>query len=895
MTNQKWKMMVVPETHWDREWYLTFQQFRRRLVRLVDKLLNILENDERYKYFCLDGQTVVLEDYLEIRPENRQRIADLVRAGRLFVGPWYVLPDEFLVSGEALIHNILLGHKIAGEFGHVMRAGYVPDPFGHISQLPQILAGFALPSALFMRGVGNELDEADNEFWWQAPDGTQVLGVHLIDTYCNGANLGGERWGGQSTAHPATMLEKALERFREERDSLSKKAATSYLLLNNGCDHLEPQPELPDMIEYANQRLEDMEVVHSNYEAYSQAVLAEAGELAMVQGELHNGKYQFLLSGVFSARMYIKQANEHCQSLLEKWAEPFSALAWLEGATYEQSLLWQAWRHLLHNHPHDSICGCSIDQVHKEMLPRFWQAEQIGEILFDESAQHLSALAKIEKPPVPEDCVYARKVVVFNPHNWQRREPVAVQLRAPISPNQKPRDVVARNAAGEVVPSQIVRQQVSEYEAGIPEDKLLWEAEVLIAADVPPLGFAAYSLVTDNSGRQFNDSGLRAGANWLENEYVRVEAQANGTLSITDKASGLVYDGCHLLEDTEDAGDEYDYSPAVQSTTLTSAASSARISLIERGPVRATLHVDLTLQLPVSLTGDRRSRAEQSVACPVSTFVSLTADSPRVSFQTTVDNQAHDHRLRVWFPTGCEVDNCYAEGQFDVITRSLDLPQAAGWFQPPQPTKPTQGFVDVNDGQRGLGICTVGLPEYEIVREGNQAIIALTLLRCVGWLSRDDLLTRSGNAGPKTATPDAQCLGKHTFRYALVPHQSDWLSAQMWKHSAGEKVPLRAVTSDLGEAGDYEQLSFLTVEPDELVVTCLKKAEHDEALIVRFYNISEQPITGHVTCYRQITSAELVNLSEQPTAALNIDGEGRIELPEVPARRIVTVALRFDH
>jgi len=892
MAEQKWTMMVVPETHWDREWYLTFQQFRRRLVKLVDKLLHILENDERYKYFCLDGQTVVLEDYLEIRPENRQRIADLVAQKRLFVGPWYILPDEFLVSGEALIHNILLGHKIAAEFGHVMKAGYVPDPFGHISQLPQILAGFDLPSVLFMRGIGNELDEADNEFWWEAPDGTRLLAVHLINSYCNGANLGGERWL-WLTEEDSVDMDKALQRFREERDSLGEKAATRYLLLNNGCDHLEPQPELPDMIEYGNQHLEDMEVVHSNYEDYSQAVLAEVGELSTVRGELHNGKYWPLLSGIFSARMYLKQANQRCQTLLEKWAEPFCALAWLEGAPYEQSLLWQAWRYLLRNHPHDSISGCSADQIHKEMLPRFWQAQQIGEMLFDESTQHLSALAKVDKPQVPEDCICAKKVVVLNPHNWHRREPVTVKLRVPVSPNEVPSSVIAADAEGEIVPSQIINQQIREYEDDIPAGKLLWELDVLIQADVPPLGFAAYSLVTNSNGHQLDDSGLTTGANWIENEHLRVQAQTNGTLRVTDKDSGVVFDGGHLLEDTEDVGDEYDYSPAAQSMTVTSAASPARISVVEHGPLRATLRIDLTLELPASIAADRKTRVEQTAACSVSTLVSLTADSPRISFETTVDNQARDHRLRVWFPTGCEVDQCYVEGHFDVVTRSLDLPQAEGWDQPPQPTKATQGFVDVNDGQRGLAVCAVGLPEYEVVREQDEAIIALTLLRSVGWLSRGDLLTRSGNAGPKTATPEAQCLGEHSFRYALVPHQSNWLSAQIWKHSAAEKAPLQAVTSELGEDGKHKQLSFLGVEPDELVVTCVKKAERDEALIVRFYNISEQATSGHLTCYRPITEAELVNLNERPIEGLDIDAEGRVKLPEVPARHIVTLALRF--
>ncbi len=893
MPDKKWKMMVVPETHWDREWYLTFQQFRHRLVRLVDKLLNILETDKRYRYYCLDGQTVVLEDYLEIRPENRERIAAMVTARRLFVGPWYVLPDEFLVSGEAVVHNILLGHKIAAEFGGVMKAGYVPDPFGHISQLPQILAGFDLPSMLFMRGVGNELDNAHNEFWWEAPDGTRVLGIHLINTYCNGANLGYRGQSTQAEEGAEVDMDKALEQLTEQRDSLSQRAATPYLLLNNGCDHLEPQPELPEIIEYANRRLDDMEVIHSNYEAYTEAALAEVGELHMVQGELHGGKYWQVFPGVFSARMYLKQANERCQTLLEKWAEPLSAFAWLEGAPYEQSFLWAGWRQLLRNHPHDSICGCSTDQVHQQMMSRFEQAEQIAETLVEESAQHLSGLVQVAEPSVPEDCICARKVVVFNSHNFRRQEAVAVKLRAPVDPGIKPLEVVVQDADGEIVSSQVISQHVREYEAGIPEDKLLWEAEVLIQADVPTLGLAGYTLVTESAKQRESSSEIVAGANWIENECVRVEAEGNGTLHIIDKVSAVRYEGVHLFEDSEDAGDEYDYSPAANSMTITSKGNQACISVIERGPVRATMRIDLTLDLPQSLADNRQRRAEQSVPCEVTTLVSITSSSPRISFETSVDNRARDHRLRVWFPTGCTVTECHAESHFDVVTRSLDLPEAEDWFQPPQPTKPTQGFVDVSDNETGLAVCSVGLPEYEVFKTDEGAVIALTLLRAVGWLSRSDLLTRSGNAGPKTPTPVAQCLGKHTFHYALVPHQSDWFEAEIWKYSASAKAPLRAFVSELSASGQHRKLSFLRVEPDNLVVTAVKKAERYEALIVRFYNISGEATSAYLTCYKPIAQAELVNLNEELVESLDVDDSGSVTLPKVPGRRIITVALRF--
>ncbi len=899
MSTKKWTLMVVPETHWDREWYLTFQQFRRRLVTLVDNLLHIMETDPEYKYYVFDGQTVVLEDYLEIRPQNRQRLTDLVEAERLFVGPWYVLPDEFLVSGEALIHNLLLGHKIAAEFGRVMKAGYIPDPFGHISQLPQILAGFDLQAALFMRGIGNELDELTNEFWWQAPDGTQILGVHLINSYCNAANLGARGWTGAQTSQIVNMNE-ALATVCDQRDSLSQRAATPYLLLNNGCDHLEPQPELPKIIKYVNERLEDAEVVHSQYEDYIGAVLAQQPQLGTVTGELHNGKYHPLLSGVFSARMYLKQANEASQTLLERWAEPLSAWAWLEGADYPQDLLWQAWRLLLRNHPHDSICGCSGDQAHREMMPRFAQAQQIGQMLAEESLNHLTSLATLTAPPVPEDCCYARKLVVFNPHNWPRQEPATVKIVAGISEGAGPQGVTIRDAAGNVVPAQICYQQISEYQHPIPPDQLMWEAEVMFPAEVPSLGFAPYAAVAQPNNRSSAETDLRWGPDWIENDCLRIAVNPNGTVTITDKATGHIYEGCHLLENTEDIGDEYDYSSAAVSTTITSTGAAARIALAETGPVRAALQIDLTLDLPESVTPDRQTRCTKTVPCAVSTKVMLTPGSPRIEFETTVDNQARDHRLRVWFPTDLAVENCYAQSHFDVVKRPLTLPEAEGWNQQPQPTKAAQGFVDVNDGQRGLAVCPVGLPEYEVLKVGGKAIIALTLLRAVGWLSRDDLLTRPYNAGPKIPTPEAQCPGQHTFRYGLVPHAGGWEEAELWKHSAAQKAPLRAAESSLnesrtgspGHSDEYQRLSFLQAEPATLVVTCVKKAERSDSLIVRLYNISDQAQSGHISAYRPITSAKRVNLNEQPIEVLTITDDGQIEI-EVPSRRIVTIALRF--
>jgi alpha-mannosidase len=223
-------LIVVPHTHWDREWHRTHEEFRYRLVRVMDGLLDLLEEDSRFRHFTLDGQVIVVDDYLEVRPEARERIETLVRAGRLVVGPWYVLPDEWLVSGEALIRNLRLGLERAAALGGAMPIGYVPDQFGHVGQLPQIFAGFGLESAVLWRGVGRDVDET--LFTWEAPDGTQVFTVYLLHGYSNAMHLPLER-------------DALCKRLRGVIAGLGESSRIPTLLLMNGSDHLEPQPGLP--------------------------------------------------------------------------------------------------------------------------------------------------------------------------------------------------------------------------------------------------------------------------------------------------------------------------------------------------------------------------------------------------------------------------------------------------------------------------------------------------------------------------------------------------------------------------------------------------------------------------------------------------------------------------
>ena len=358
----EFRYLVVPHTHWDREWYLPFEQFRLRLGAVVDGVLDTLENDASFTSFTLDGQAIVLEDYVEVRPENEGRLRELLAAGRLEVGPSYVLPDEILVGGESLVRNLLLGRRVCRRFGvEPSRAGYLPDSFGHPAQLPQILAGFGVRTFLFSRGLGDEIDDVGVVFRWRAgPD--EVVACQMLPHYDNFARL---TWN-----HDAEERVQAIVgRFGEA----VRRAGSREILLADGSDHLPIEPELPGILEEL-ERTFGAEFRIGRYDEHS----PEATGLPVHEGELVGSRLQNVLRGVDSARMYLKQANGHAEQRLLS-IETAAALRKLrEDTQYPADDLRLAWRDLLRNHPHDSICGCSCDEVHRDMLVRY---EQLGRTL----------------------------------------------------------------------------------------------------------------------------------------------------------------------------------------------------------------------------------------------------------------------------------------------------------------------------------------------------------------------------------------------------------------------------------------------------------------------------------------------------------------------------------
>ncbi len=893
------KVYLVSHTHWDREWYQTFHEFRVDLVRVMQAVLRELEQGGEYRHFLLDGQTVLLEDYLSICPEDAPRIRRLVAAGALALGPWYVLPDEFLVSGEAIVRNLLVGHQLAASWGGAQQVGYMPDSFGHFAQLPQILRRAGIGSFVYTRGNGDEIERLGHEFHWRSPDGSRVLAVNQCGGYCNAGGLGyQEIWHAHTNRE--VDLRRAVEQVRALFEKMAQRSRGRLYLLNNGCDHFPPQKEFAAILAALRWEFPAVEFVHGALSEYLAELEASGCATEEYEGDLLGGKLHPILSGVWSARIPLKQANDECQSLLARHLEPLLCYAhFVHGVPYAAALARDAWKLLMKNHPHDSICGCSIDEVHREMIPRFAGVRETATQLMRRVMRDLVPSFGA-RPEQDRDTV----IGVFNPHPGPRTAVVdRLIVLAPLG--HDPTRLALFDEDGEPVPSEIhpptfaerfwgvdyraqldgedQRRRFAEYAAQFPErmsrppaeasacDGFLWVR--FLARDVPAVGHRRYFL-REATGTEAVSGPAAAGpvkvtATTLENQYCRVRLHPNGTLDITEKASGRTWPGLGLLLDRGDAGDEYDFSAVEEGAPITSHAGRGEIRVVEPGGLVGALEVDPSLLLPAELAADRKTRSPHPVECPVRLRVSLRGQEPYVRLDLRLQNHARDHRLQMLFPTPLETDQVVTGAHFYLHARPLIPAGGADWVQPHPGTHPQQEFSLLRDATGGLAVLSEGLPEIEGYRTADRtAGLALTLLRAVGWLSRDDFPSRRyANAGPTIPTPEAQCIGEQHYRLALRPFGPEVRPARIQQESQEWRTKMILIQGV--SAGSLPGEQWLVRHDQEAVaVSAIKKHEERDTLIVRMYNLTDATVNDTLRSSLRIAQAWTTDLLERRIASL---------------------------
>jgi alpha-mannosidase len=896
MTTSTFNVHVVSHTHWDREWYQTREEYRARLVDLVDGVLDRMAADSEFTYFHLDGQTIVLEDYLEVRPDREPEIRRRVEDGRLLVGPWYVMPDMFLVSGESIVRNLALGMRIAAEFGGVMRVGYMPDPFGHVAQMPQILAGFGLEGAILWRGLGGERAE----YAWHSPDGTRALLLHLPrDGYCNGLRL--------PLLDPAAMAAAAAKVVAVER----RRSSSRHALLMVGVDHVSPHPALLRVVDVVG-TLPQTTAALSTLPAYVAAVRSEPlPDLEHVEGELRAGEnYAHLLPGVLSARMYLKQANARVQRELERRAEPLSVFAAIAGAAPDARFLEYGWKTLLQNHPHDSICGCSIDAVHEENVTRFERARQAAAIAGARAAKALAA----RLPPASPHTLGA---VVVNSErtSWSGIVETTIDIPMEIARSEADVDCAMLDervelygrhvtvtgivtASGDAVPFEILdsRDEVSLRTGRYAPPVAIHvrrQALALRLNDVPPLGYS--TIVVHVGGEGAAATTHVAAEASIENELIRVAARDDGSVDVVDKRGGAAY-RAFAIEDTGDVGDEYNNAPPRFDCRITNAdARDVVAESTHNGTLAARMTITYRLPVPAAAAEDRQSRATQQADLPVALDISLCAGSPMVRANVRVDNRAKDHRLRLLCDTGTRhVIAHRADSAFAVVERPR--PKAV----PPGPlmetvveAAPMQSVVDAGDRSIGAMVVADGLPEYEIVDTESGCSIAVTLLRAVGDLSRDDFSTRRGHAGPGLATPGAQCSGPHEFRLAFVPRTAAPSAGEMLRISREFLAPPSVYQTAGGDGTLPASRSFLQIDGSaDVVLSACKLSQNGEGIIVRVFNAGGTADAVTISAASPIRRAFFTDLAENRVREAPPAGK-RVVFSLGP-HRIETIEMIFD-
>lgn len=948
---------LVSHTHWDREWYLPYQQFRLRLVRLVDKLLDTLDRDPNFRYFMLDGQTIILDDYLQVRPHRAGDLRRHIQAGRLLIGPWHVLSDEFLVGPESHVRNLLIGRRKARAFGEPMPVGYIPDLFGHIGQMPQILRGFGITRAVLRRGLGDE----PVELWWEAPDGSRLFLIYQRDGYDNAARL---------PTHSPDALAATL---RVIRDRLIPHVQTHHLLLMNGTDHHEPQPDLPAALHALGYRLDGDAIEHTTLPAYIDAVLAEQTDFPTVRGELRDPRCHHLLAGVLSTRPWIKQRNHHSETLLTRWAEPFSlwaedlpprepkvlytGLQPLDRLEHPEQVVQTAWEILIQNHPHDSICGCSVDAVHREMATRFDQVDQIAGELMRQNLQAIADAVDTHTLGSP-----GRALVVFNPTPWPHTGWATFQAHLPGSLDP----FVITDESGNTLPVQILHRQRQVFvEMDVPREQVAaitalaengsvmgygisevhWRrngshlhvsvtlvpneetaptvlaetqsllqtlasdttvtdvhlvahlgteitARVLVT-DVPGLGYRALRLRSAPAEKTLDGPLSSPVPPTIRNEHLTLTADPEtGHLTLTDHRTGVTFRGLHRFVDTGDRGDTYTFDPPAQDEIVDTPMRPPQID-VEIAPGRQTLIIRQVLNVPASLTPDRDARSPVRVPLALTSQITLTAGIPRVDIETTVENRARDHRLRVLFPAPLVTDHACHDGHFEIVTRPVPYTDPTldthDWAEQPVNTVPQRDFTAITDGNIGLVLANRGLPEVEVIPGNGETTLALTLLRCVGWLSRSDLRSRRGGAGPELETPAAQNIGIWTVHYSLIPTDGNWRAGARlaWQFAA----PMHAVVTGVHRGAWPLVHSMVTVSDPDVVISAVKRAEDGKGWVLRCYSVADTPRTVTVRPWRVFANAWHARLDEAPERLLPLSEEGSVTLTIRPAE---IVTLRFE-
>ena len=867
---------LIPHTHWDREWYLPRAAFQARLVPALDDLLERLQADSAYRSFLLDGQTVLVADYLSARPEREAELKTLVKTGRLQVGPWYVLADELIPSGEALVRNLLLGAADAEHLGGRLDVLYSPDAFGHPAVSPTLAREFGIRCGVVWRGLGGESGQERDLYRWRGPDGRDVLVWHLPPA---GYEIG--------AALPAAA-DRLATAWAAIRPGLVERAAAKHIPVFIGADHHAAHPAVSRLRDLLAELEPRSAFRVSRLDEFFQLV-GEGVQPAPLDGELRwSYRYAWTLQGVHATRAPLKRRATAAELCLERLAEPLAALARRAGGRDRRPVLELAWRTLVRCQFHDAIAGCTSDDVARAVDGRLTSVEALTRdvvrgAVFDLVRHDPDAARERAGDPAPA-------LVLWNPAARPRGGVVVVDVTlfrrdVPVGPpsGRAPRQGQGYRPFGLAGPDgRSIGLQLLDRRPGHErldaarhypdQDEVDWVRVALRLPAVPGLGVTCAGLTPGATRPDRAGEGAVVKGRSLVNRWIEIVLEPTGALALHDRRTGERFFDVLRLEDGGDAGDTYSYCPPVRDR-IVRAAGPIKVRRLAAGPLVASLEATFEM---------RAGRID------VRLVVMLHADSPVVRCILDIDNQATWHRLRARVPTQLADVSALAGAPFGSVARPPVVVRAADYpLETPVPTAPAQRFVAAADGRRGLALLGPGFFEYEWTRRGD---LVLTLLRSVGELSRGDLPTRPGHAGWPTATPLAQCLGTSRVELAIAPvSQTDVERGDMIP-SLWEDVFLPVRGFWLRDAREVVPAPIdIALEGTGLVVSAVKPAQQGSPLVLRCYNATGRRAQGAWRFGEGVKSAHRVRADERESTALVLEGRGKTVRFVAEPHEIVTI------
>lgn len=892
-------------THWDREWYQPRQVYRKRLLTLTRRVLDLLEQQPEYRHFIFDGQTVVLDDIAEVHPEWKPRLTAAISGGRLKVGPWYVMPDEFLVSGEALIRNLQIGRTVAEEYGSApWPVGYVCDIFGHMAQLPQLFAGFGLKGAVVWRGLAST---EPARFLWESPDGTRIRTIHLMPRNGYGQFTLDVRGGTDRSPEGGEFRERLRQCVEQDTAYWGKEA----FLLSDGLDHSCPPEDPVQMLRWIAEEYPDAELVQTDcLDLFEREFGPEVS--TVLRGELiHpadiNGNWQ--ISGTVSSRSDVKRANDLCSNRLELLVEPLLAERAAAGETGDLGLLHYLWKELVKNHAHDSICGCSIDSVHRRMLGRFGEVFDGARAIVDDQIQldreRLTGvrLEKQSGDPADEVAPDGRYLLrLRNPLPFDVDRTAEYEIRFPAAAPYVKRQAEPfgyefvnsfqlRDEAGELVPYQIVsirRNQMRQFQWNVFRRYDVYR--VTFRTKLRAAGWTTLRLEpSPDFVRSYRT--MRTSQRSATNGILQLDFHPAGTFDVIDLRSGRSFRNWNEFRFDREIGDGWNHvEPVGSAALLCSSESSLRVTL--DGPERTMFEITRRYHLPASLryegglgenyVGIRE--AEESAEVILRTTVTLDRDSDQLGLRFAVENHAEDFRLQLIAPTGIP-GNCFAGQNFAILNRKAgrELGDATeGGFEREFIEKNVSGLIGKRDASGGVALLfAAGIHEAGAIDNAAGELV-VTLLRAF----RRTVNTDGEMEGQQSGRSEFLCAAR--FFGAGTDDAELWKAVQILR----AETPVHLLKAE--EARPFADESFCRID-GKLNFSALKPAADREpgSVVLRLVNLSPEPRRGSVTVAKKLRAAEFCRLDETPVKGVEATDGGHTVPVEASPWEIVTLRLRF--